>query len=80
MKYIIEVDESENGRKVLNVLKELNVKYKIAKNVKDKKLTAKDLALGIGRKATQKELLEYIERADKSHLIDVEDLLKKYDQ
>jgi hypothetical protein len=67
MKYIIEVDESENGRKVLNVLKELNVKYKIAKNVKDKKLTAKDLALGIGRKATQKELLEYIERADKSH-------------
>jgi hypothetical protein len=80
MKYIIEVDESENGRKVLNVLKELNVKYKIAKNVKDKKLTAKDLALGIGRKATQKELLEYIERADKSHLIDVEDLLKEYDQ
>ena len=80
MKYIIEVDESENGKKVLNVLKELNVEYQIAKNVEYKKLTAKDLALGIGRKATQEELLEYIEKADKSPLIDVEDLLKEYDQ
>ncbi|MDP3928831.1 MAG: hypothetical protein Q8R57_07395, partial [Bacteroidota bacterium] len=72
--------ESENGKKVLNVLKELKVEYQIANNVEDKKLTAKDLALGIGRKATQEELLEYIEKADKSPLIDVEDLLKEDDQ
>lgn len=80
MKYIIEVDESENGRKILNVLKELNVEYQIAKNVEDKKLTSKDLALGIGRKATKEELLEYIEKADKSPIIDVEDLLKEFEK
>jgi hypothetical protein len=80
MKYIIEVDESENGRKILNVLKELNIEYQIAENVEDKKLTSKDLALGIGRKATKEELLEYIEKADKSPIIDVEDLLKEFEK
>ncbi|MEI6507470.1 MAG: hypothetical protein WCO54_03240 [Bacteroidota bacterium] len=45
---------------------------------KIKPLTAKDVAFGIGRKATKAEMKEYIERSELSESLDLADLITAF--
>ncbi|MCF8426751.1 MAG: hypothetical protein K9H61_00995 [Bacteroidia bacterium] len=78
MKYTIELNDCPKDHLVLGILKELKVKMEAPSIASKKGLTAKDLAFGLGRKATKSELVEYANRADKSELIDIEELLNEY--
>lgn len=78
MKYTIELGDSSKDQLVLGILKELNVK--ISNLETNQILTAKDIAFGIGREATKIELIEYLNRADKSELMDIDDLIEELDK
>lgn len=72
MEIKIELDETtENGKKLLQALEELGVKYSTTA------LSAKNVALGIGRKATDKELEEYLNHCMNSELSDIDDLINE---
>ena len=77
MEYTIDLTDSPKDKLVLGILRELKVKIKKPSRVK-KALTAKDVALGIDRKATKAELAEYAERAEKSESIDMGELMEAY--
>lgn len=69
MQLIINIDEqSDRGKKLLLALEELEISYV------PKALTAKDAALGIGRKATNEELDEYLDRCMKGELTSIDDI------
>lgn len=53
-------------------------KAKKSSSLKLKPLTAKDVAFGIGRKATKAEIKEYIDRAIQSDSLDIADLITVY--
>ena len=78
MKYTIELGDSSKDQLVLGILKELNVK--ISKLETNQVLSAKDIAFGIGREATRLELIEYLNRADNSELLDIDDLIEELDK
>ena len=78
MKYTIELDDSSKDQLVLGILKELNVK--ISNFETNQVLTAKEIAFGIGREATKIELIEYLNRADNSELMDIDDLIEELDK
>ncbi len=78
MKYTIELGDSSKDQLVLGILKELNVK--ISNLETNQVLTAKDVAFGIGREATNIELKEYLNRADNSELLDIDDLIEELDK
>jgi hypothetical protein len=78
MKYTIELGDSSKDQLVLGILKELNVK--ISNLETNQVLTAKDVAFGIGREATKMELNEYLNRADNSELLDIDDLIEELDK
>ena len=59
--------------KIHNEPDELKVETK-----KLKPLTAKDVAFGIGRKATKAEMKEYIDRSMQSESLDLADLITAY--
>ena len=64
--------------KVHNEPDEKNVETKKSAIKKLKPLTAKDVAFGIGRKATKAELKEYIDRSMQSESLDLADLITAY--
>jgi hypothetical protein len=69
MQLIINIDEqSDRGKKLLLALDELEISYV------PKTLTAKDAAFGIGRKATNEELDEYLDRCMKGDLTSIDDI------
>ncbi len=78
MKYTIELGDSSKDQLVLGILKELNVK--ISNFESNQVLSAKDIAFGIGREATKIELIEYLNRADNSELMDIDDLIEELDK
>ena len=78
MKYTIELGDSSKDQLVLGILKELNVK--ISNFETNQVFTAKEIAFGIGREATKIELIEYLNRADNSELMDIDDLIEELDK
>ncbi|MEI6594709.1 MAG: hypothetical protein WCO28_04035 [Bacteroidota bacterium] len=69
MEVNITVDENtDKAKKLFSFLKELGLGYT------PKKITAKEAALGFGRKATDEELDEYLERCMKGKLTDLDEL------
>ncbi len=72
MTFEIEIDEkTDKGKNVLKFLNEQEIKYST------KKLTAKDTAFGIGRKATDEEMAEYLLRCMESETIDIAQLINE---
>lgn len=70
MEIKISVDEnSDKGKRLLNLLNELDINYSPIK------LTAKEAAFGIGRKATAAEIEEYLEKCLNSATLDIDDLI-----
>jgi hypothetical protein len=70
MEVNIIVDENtDKAKKLFSFLNELGIGYT------PKKLSSKDAALGIGRKATDEELDEYLDSCMKGKLIDIDDLI-----
>ncbi len=70
MKLLLEIDDkTKAGKEVLSLIKELK-KEKGSQIIREKKLTAKDLAQGIGRAATPNELKDVMLRASKSKTSD----------
>lgn len=77
MKYVIDLPTSKKQKLVLSLLKELGITAE--KEIGTlKPLTAKDVANGIGRKATKEELTDYIKRIEKSESIDLDSLVEAY--
>ena len=69
MQLIINIDEqSDKGKKLLVALNELEISYT------PKVLSAKDAAFGIGRKASNEELDEYLDRCMKGKLTSIDDI------
>jgi hypothetical protein len=67
MEITISLDEkTEAGKKVLKVLNELHISYSSSM------LSPKDVAFGIGRKATDEEMSEYLMRCLNSDVIDID--------
>lgn len=79
MKYLIDIPNSRKQKLVLSLLKELGISAEKAVGA-IKPLTAKDVALGIGRKATREEMKEYILRVEESESLDMESLIKAYEE
>jgi hypothetical protein len=69
MQLTINIDEqSDKAKKLFRVLDELGISYL------PKALTAKDAAFGIGRKATDAEIDEYLDRCMKGNLTSIDDI------
>ena len=64
--------------KIYNEPGELKNETKKSTPQKLKPLTAKDVAFGIGRKATKAEMKEYINRSMQSESLDLADLITAY--
>lgn len=65
MEIKINIDETKSyGKKPLNELE-----------VNNRSLTPKDVAFGIGRKATEAELSKYLNKCLNSELVDIEDVI-----
>lgn len=79
MKYLIDIPSLRQQKLVLSLLKELGITAEKAVDTV-KPLTAKDVALGIGRKATREEMKEYILRVEQSESLDMESLIKAYEE
>ena len=77
MKYVIDLPTSQKQKLVLTLLKELGITAEKAIGIL-KPLTAKDVALGIGRKATKEELIDYIKRVEESESLDLDSLIEAY--
>ncbi len=77
MKYVIDLPTSQKQKLVLTLLKELGITAEKAIGTL-KPLTAKDVALGIGRKATKEELIDYIKRVEESESLDLDSLIEAY--
>lgn len=77
MKYVIDLPTSQKQKLVLTLLKELGITAEKAIGIL-KPLTAKDVALGIGRKATKEELIDYINRVEESESLDLDSLIEAY--
>jgi hypothetical protein len=70
MELNLTIDETtDKGKKVLSFLTDMGISYA------PKKITSKDAAFGIGRKATDEEMDEYIGRCMAGELTDLDDLI-----
>jgi len=77
MKLLLEIDDkTKAGKEVLSLIRDLK-KEKGIQIIREKKLTSKDLAHGIGRAATPNELKDVMLRASKSKKSDFDKAINK---
>lgn len=71
----IESDSETKTQQVLELVEKLGLSVKTDEH---RILTAKDMVTGIGRKATDAELMEYLLKGENSEQIDFEEAFAKF--
>ena len=71
----IESDSDQKTALLLRYAEELGLPVKTDEH---RVLTAKDVALGFGRKATDAELAEYLSKSEHSEKVDIDTVFSRY--